>query len=59
MSKIYISSPSCGGIGTDPRRRFHRSRRRKSKAARARDFVSRLSGAWLMDQQDQFGDTSR
>jgi len=59
MSKICIGSPSYGGIGTGPRRGFLRRRRHRSKSARARDYVSRLSGAWLMDQQEKFSDTAR
>ena len=65
MAKIYIGNPSCGAIETDPRRvsplsfRSRRQHRHKSKSRKARQLVSRLSGAWLMDMQDSFSDTAR
>ena len=58
MAKIYIGNPSCGAIETDLRRvsplsfRGRRQHRHKSKSRKARQLVSRLSGAWLMDMQD-------
>ena len=58
MAKICISSSSVG-IDADARRAHRRHRRRKSRSARAFNHVLRLSGAWLMDQQDRYADMAR
>jgi hypothetical protein len=58
VAKFIISSSSVGA--TDVRSRHpHRRPRRKSRSRSAREYVSRLPGAWLMDVQDSFSDTAR
>jgi hypothetical protein len=59
MAKICIVGATVSRQGSSFPFRGRRHRRRKSRSARARDLVSRLSGAWLMDQQDSFSDCAR
>jgi len=58
VAKLIISSTPCGA-SENPSHRAHPRRRRKSKSRIARDFVTRLSGAWLMDVQESYSDTAR
>jgi len=57
VAKHLIGIPSVGSPETPPRRASRRRHRSKSRSAR--DYVRRLSGAWLMDVQDSFSDTAR
>ena len=59
MAKICIGGATESRQGVSFSFRGRRHRRRKSRAAKARSFVSRLTGAWLMDQQDSFSDCAR
>lgn len=59
MAKICIGGATESRQGVSSSFRIRRRRRRKSLSARARAFVARLSGSWLMDQQDGFSDCAR